>query len=223
VIHETLHSNTPGSSIISLPTAYLQASSEGFRSRDPDTLKKDLGLLKQSLAKGENCSRTVFHLGVFSEEAQDDRGALKYFEQRALMGGWDQEVFYSLFRVAFLEGKLGFSPEIFIAHYLRAYTYRPSRIEPLVALACYYLRKENFTKAYPLLKQVVSIPLSQDAIYVMVPLYEYWALFLLADVAYQLGYHEESWQISSKLLSLSSLPESERAHLEKQRLIHNRI
>ncbi|HAB98295.1 MAG TPA: hypothetical protein DCE71_00540, partial [Parachlamydiales bacterium] len=200
-----------------LPGAILQAGKEGFRSRNPNTLKEDLSLLKCTLANGNGDERTVFHLAVFSEEAQDLASALRYFEQRASMGGWDQEVFYSLFRIAALQEALHFDPRIFLAGYASAYAYRPSRIEPLAALAFYYIKKKEDSKAYPLLKQAIHIPLSQDAIYVIVPLYEYEALFAFADVAYRLGKYEETWDAYVKLLRLSSLPPEYKEIIEKNR------
>ncbi len=200
-----------------LSGAILQAGKEGFRSRNPNTLKEDLDLLKRSLSNGDGDERTVFHLAVFSEEAQDLASALCYFEQRVSMGGWDQEVFYSLFRIAALQEALHFDSQIFLASYARAYAYRPSRIEPLAALAFYYIKKKEDSKAYPLLKQAINIPLSQDAIYVISPLYEYEALFAFADVAHRLGKYEETWDAYVQLLRLPSLPSDYKEIIEKNR------
>lgn len=216
IIHETLSSERAKSSAF-LSDVWIQAGKEGSRARDPNTLKKDIELLKKVLAKGEDKARLLFHLGVFSEEAKDLTFALECFEKRALMGGWDQEVFYALFRIGALQEMLGASFETVEKSYLKAFSHRPSRAEPLVALGVAYLQKKAYEKAYFTLEKALSIPLSSDVIYVMQNIYEYGALFYFAEATFRLGRYEKTWDLYKKLLAIPNLLPSEREYLEKNR------
>ncbi len=196
---------------------YIEASSEGFRSQCPDKGKRDVELLKKSLQKDPENSRTVFHLGVFCEEAQDFSAALMYFEKRILMEGWDQEIFYALFRIAAIQEMLKCSPDLFISSYLQAHRYRPSRAEPLFCLAQYYRSSLQNEAAYSLLKAAISLPAPTDSIYVAHSIYEYEALFYFADTAYHLGKYEETLESYNQLLNQPKLPSCKKLLIQKNR------
>lgn len=215
-IHEALYC-LEAKTLGTLPDVWIEAGDGGCRQRDPETLKRDIELLKKSLSDGKGESRTLFHLAVFSEEAGDFLFALECFEKRAILGGFDQEVFYALYRKAALEERLGRSLDIVQASYEKAFAYRPSRSEPLVALAFLFMQRKNYQLAYPLLKKAISIPKPQDTIYVMQSVYEYEALFAYADAALHLGDYQEAFAAYGKLLKIPSLPPSYRQYLEKNR------
>jgi tetratricopeptide (TPR) repeat protein len=214
VVHEAIESPQAKTTAL-FPEAYIESSKDGFRSQDPDKFKKDIRLLEESLKKDPENSRTVFHLGVFAEEALDYPLALKYFQIRTTMGGWDQEVFYALFRVAGLQELLEMDPEVFLPNYQRAYEYRPSRAEPLFWCALYYLKKNEFSKAYDLLKRCSGIPLPQDSIYVVNGVYDYGILLCLCDCALNLGKYTETLDGYRRLLANRKLPQESRVLIEK--------
>jgi glycosyltransferase involved in cell wall biosynthesis len=216
IIHEFLDSPETKTTGV-FPQAYIEAGLDGFRSQMPDKAKRDVQLLKKSLQKDPENSRTVFHLGVFCEEAQDFLSALSYFEKRSLLGGWEQEIFYALFRIAAIQELLKRSPDLFISGYLSAYLYRPSRAEPLFYLAQYYRSVQKQQEAYLLLKTAMAIPLSKDSIYVASNIYEFDALFYFADVAYQLGKYDDTFEAYNQLLSKEKLPSCKKLLIQKNR------
>jgi len=217
VIHEALFCQE-AKELGTFSDVWIEALPGGCRQRDPETLKKDIELLKACLDSGKGeVSRTLFHLAVFSEEAEDFSLALECFEKRAAMGGWDQEVFYALYRKAALEERLGAPFEIVKNSYEKAFLYRPSRSEPLLALAFLFMRRKEYNLAYPLLKQASSIPKPRDTIYVMQCVYEYEALFSLADAALHLKKYREAFEVYGKLLKIPKLPSQYREYLEKNR------
>ena len=61
--------------------------------------------------------------------------ARKWYARRVEMGGWDEEVYFAMFRVAESMAQLGAPwPDVQDA-YLRAWEFRPTRAEPLYAIA----------------------------------------------------------------------------------------
>ena len=195
--------------------AYIESSTEGARSQDPDKYIKDIQLLEEVLKTDPDNARVVFHIAVFSEDLKDYPKALKYFEMRAAMGGWDQEVFYSLFRAAAMKEALNYDPQIFLSDYQAAYDFRPSRVEPLFSLALYYMNLQDYKKAYSILKRAVLIPCSLDSIYVITKIYDFGILVSLADCAYHLGKFHETLSLYNKLLQNPRIPKELRDAIEK--------
>lgn len=115
---------------------------------------------------GEN-ARIVFYLAQSYFEGRKYQEAFYYYEKRSKMGGWDQEVYWSLFRMALLqEHHLGADPSRFLSLYIKAYQYRPSRIEALYYLAESLMRRGDLERAYQLFKIAEATPPSDDAVLV---------------------------------------------------------
>ncbi len=82
--------------------------------------------------------RSWFYLGQSYFDAGNYAESRRAYAQRATMGGWDEEVAYSLLRVGRCEQALDAPEERIVAAFLRAYEARPTRAEPLYHLALYF-------------------------------------------------------------------------------------
>jgi hypothetical protein len=97
-------------------------------------LRNDLELLTADLIRNPGSARSCFYLAqtYFDLDLVDE--AIQFYRLRAEMDGWDEETFYARYRLgvllcehrSFAEGA---------RELLRAWEQRPSRIEPLRALA----------------------------------------------------------------------------------------
>lgn len=96
--------------------------------------ERDLQLLEAALADDPLDARAVFYLAQTLRELGRVDEAIDAYRRRIMLGGWDEEVFYSRYRLgcllcqhrSFAEGAL----ELYAA-----WRFRPTRIEPLRALA----------------------------------------------------------------------------------------
>jgi glycosyltransferase involved in cell wall biosynthesis len=70
-----------------------------------------------------------------------EEARVKYYE-RAAMGGWEEEIYYSLFRAGDMMRRADHPFDETAAALFRAYVYRPSRLEALTTL-CLVLRQNN--------------------------------------------------------------------------------
>jgi glycosyltransferase involved in cell wall biosynthesis len=188
---------------------YNMYTTEGARSRDPQKYLKDAQLLEAGLKEEPNNSRYVFYLAQSYKDAGDPANALKYYEKRAAMGGWDQEVFWSLYQVGCAEENLGLPKERVVGSYTKAYQFRPSRLEPLYQLAHYFLITGDFQSGYAAGIIAQSIPSPQDLLFVQQWMHEYGALLDLSICAYWIGKYDECQKISLELLK-RNLPENVR-------------
>ena len=179
---------------------------DGCRSQDPEKFKKDAKVLEAALKKEPTNERYVFYLAQSYKDAGDHWLAIKYYKKRAEMGGWDQEVYWSLYQIASLQEFLKLPEETFTKSFAKAHQYRPARAEPLYRLAHYYRLNENYISGYLLAKYALSIPKSTDTIMVESWVDEHGLLMELSLCAYYLGKYEESKEISEKILQVPNLP-----------------
>jgi len=99
-----------------------------------EKLERDLVLLSDENVRNPMHARTVFYLAQTYRDLGRIDEAIHYYRLRANMRGWDEETFYARYRLGCLlcehvSFELG-APEL-----LEAWRMRPSRAEPLRALA----------------------------------------------------------------------------------------
>jgi len=178
----------------------------GGRSDDPEKFLKDAKLLEAALINDPMNARYTFYLAQSYRDAKVPELALKYYEERVALWGWDQEVFWSLYEIAQLQEALHFPYEVIEESYLKAFQYRPTRSEPLYRLAEYYRRNENYFLGYLVAKHGLEIPQSSDLLFVESWIYEYGLLLEFSICSYWIGKYEESFQACIKLLTNDLLP-----------------
>ena len=95
----------------------------------PEKFERDLRLLSADIARDPYDARTIFYLAQTLRDMRHTIPAIHYYELRARMGGWVEEVYYSMYEAA----RLAEDP---IAM-RKAYEFRPSRAEAPHWLAYY--------------------------------------------------------------------------------------
>jgi len=217
VLHEVISCGDPFHSV------RLQGiATQGFfdSARNADPRKKythDAEVLEKALLEEPNNSRYVFYLGQSYRDSNQLDHAIEAYERRVSMGGFAEEVWYSLFQLGVLHERRGgnFAPAL--AAYLRAYQFRPTRAEPLCELARHYRESGEYALAFLFARSAVEIPCPPDIHFLDRRVYEWRALDEYAISAYYVGRYHESVEATDRLLSSPALPTSERARIEKNR------
>lgn len=187
---------------------------DGNRSKDPKKYEKDAAIFEEALKKEPNNSRYVFYLAQSYHDAGNYPLALKHYERRVSMGGWDQEVFWSLLKIGQLQEMLEMPSETIVRAYKNAYHYRSTRIEPLYYLVRYYSMLDDFKKGYEVSKIAESVPKSEDNLFVQAWIYDYGMALERSVCAYWLGKYKECQQLSKELLA-KELPPHIRLTVER--------
>jgi glycosyltransferase involved in cell wall biosynthesis len=215
-IHESIES------LISRPKTHEHLTNilnvtgnDGHRSQDPKKPLKDAELIERYLLQDPTNSRYVFYLAQSYLEGQEPLKAMQAYERRTKMGGDAQEVFWSLYQLALLQEYLNHDSQEVIASYLKAHQFRPSRVEPLYSLASYYEKTGHFELAHLYAKQALSIPLSQDLMFVENWMYEYGVLLQWATNAHRLGFMQEAKEAYLNLLVKEQVPLELKEHIKK--------
>ncbi len=212
VLHEYLHSPQAYKSGI-LKGVWNQIRSEGHRSKDPNKYAKDAALLEQALRKDPFNSRYRFYLAQSYKDAGLYERAIENYYKRLPLGGFGEEIFWSLYQIGLLQEILGKDPSIFIQSYQTARSHSPYRIEPCYRLVHYYRRQGNYKTAYELADSY--LPSSNPSIFFVEHwMHEYGLDIEKAFCALQLGLYQKAKDIYLHLLT-KDLPIGERESILK--------
>lgn len=201
------------------PFAYLDGVTMkiiggGGRSKDPNKFLKDAEMLEADLQKDPDNSRTVFYLAQSYRDAECFEKSIEWYQKRVDMGGWNEEVFWSLYQIANLQERLKYDRETILASYAKAFMYRPSRAEPLYrASVCQRQHKLPY-HAFLLADLALKIQKPHDLIFVEDWVYEFGLLFEYSVSALQVGLFQECFNACLKLLAKPDLPDDFRKATE---------
>jgi tetratricopeptide (TPR) repeat protein len=213
VLHEYVDCGEP-CEVQLLPGAWIERPAEGARSRDPDTYRKDAASLERALRDEPDNARYAFYLAQSWRDAGDAKKALAAYRRRIAMGGWDQEIWYSLYQVGRLAEVLDASPAEVRDAYLAAFQFRPSRAEPLYELARYYRGRQEWWLAYLFAQAAAEGALPEDALFVDETVYRWRALDELATSAYWVAAYAVGRRTVAKLLLEGWAPRADLARIE---------
>jgi hypothetical protein len=178
--------------------------------------RRDAQVLEKALIDEPDNARYVFYLAQSYRDAGDPREAIDAYRRRASMGGWQEEVFYSLLQLGLLCEREGRELEA-VGSLLGAYQRRPGRRESLVELARLYRTRNQHHLAYLFAKRAVAIARPDDRLFVDDSAYTYRAEDELSIAAYWVGEYRESIEYANRVLAEPSLPAAQRARVEKNR------
>src|SRR5262249_5245852 len=153
--------------------------------------KKYLGDVETLKGMDLNDPRSVFYLAQSYTGARQIDKAIEMYRKRATMGGWSEEIYFSLFQIAALKEARRDPWEEIIAAHLAAYESRPSRAEPLWALAVMYNDRKHPVLAEFYARAACMIPRPTDCLLVMESVYEYRAADELAAALGMQGKYDE--------------------------------
>ncbi|WP_235192391.1 glycosyltransferase [Mycobacterium asiaticum] len=194
---------------------HVESRRLGARNSDPKRKHaSDRDLLLAEVERNPSDSRSVFYLAQSYFCLSDYANARKWYERRVEMGGWDEEVFYSLLRAAASMAELG-EPWDQVQHsYLKAWEYRPSRAEPLYAIARWYCRQQRYHPGYLFAKRATEIPYPEDDIvFVAADVYNWRALDELAVCASWIDKKADAFAIWRRVLARPDIPEEDRKRM----------
>jgi tetratricopeptide (TPR) repeat protein len=107
--------------------------------------ERDARLLEEDLVRDPGNARSVFYLAQSYRDAGDLTRARDTYRQRVGLGGWEEEVWYSLHEIGRLNERLGASVAEIRSAYLDAYQHRPGRAEPLYQLARFHRERPAYS------------------------------------------------------------------------------
>ena len=191
---------------------------DGARSQNPEKYKKDAETFEKALADGKveekDFNRYHFYLAQSYRDAQMWEKSLDAYLKRAQLGGWNEEVFYSLFQVGRIREILKHDVDDIVASYFQAYQAAPWRAESLWAAARVCRLTNRFDQAYRFARLAAKIKYPEGALFVAQPVYDWMILDELAISAYWTERYKESRLACIKLLEDKKYPPDQKERLE---------
>ncbi|MDQ2648764.1 MAG: glycosyltransferase [Actinomycetota bacterium] len=219
-VHEVAVCDPPVPVVALRGSYHVEARSAGARSRRPDRFHEDRRLLEQELARRPDDGRTVLYLAQSCRDAGDLAAAVHWYEHRARMGGWDEEVFVALLERARALDELGTAwPEVQAA-FLDAWEHRPTRAEPLLDLARRLRVVGDHHQARVWAERAAALSRPPDTLFVVPSAYTWRPLDELAVIAFQTGDVDGGLALSERALADPDVPDRERARIEANRAAH---
>lgn len=223
VLHEYLESSLARSSeILKGVTNFVRP--DGHRSQDPQKFIKDAMVLEEALRQEPGHARYTFYLAQSYKDAGQHLKALENYEKRLGMGGWEEEVFWCKLQIGLLKEWLNDSIEEVSEAYKSAYSYRPTRLEPLYRLAHFLRHKNDFQQAYQVSKVGLTLAPSTDILFVEKWMSDYGLLLEFSIAAYWTERYLEALLASELILSRKNLPENIRECVQNNlKWIHSKL
>jgi glycosyltransferase involved in cell wall biosynthesis len=123
----------------------------------------DLRLLTEEQKKKPNDTRTQFFLAETLECLGEHKRAFEAYEKRVKMGGWQEEVYESLYRMARVSKAAQRPWPDVQQRFLDAYAHSPHRAEPLFQIAWHYYEKKSWPLTYLFAARAAKIPFPEKA------------------------------------------------------------
>lgn len=162
-------------------------SSEATRAR----WERDQKLLAAEVVKNPNDPRSWFYLAQTLECLGLREGARTAYRKRVALGGFRDETFEALIRIARITRAIADHPDgksaLVTKDYLACHEFDPTRAEPLYDLADYHLGRKEWALAYLYGQRVLEFPLPASSMMVAREVYEWQNSRLVAIAAFYLA------------------------------------
>ena len=164
-----------------------------------EKFERDRRLLEASIDEDPNDARSWFYLALTLRDLGETDAAIAAFQQRIALGGWEEEVFYSLYQLGLLLQSSNVDSAIL--QLLTAWNFRPSRAEPLLELARLHRKRGQYALCELYATKGLALPPTTDSAFVHTEAHD-WALnFELAIAYFHLGRTDEALALNDTLLS----------------------
>jgi tetratricopeptide (TPR) repeat protein len=188
--------------------------------RDVDPHQRFIDLLLPEVKRNPGDARPVFSLAEVYFHAGDFANARKWFARRLEMdsGESTEEVYWAMLRLAHSMEKLDEPwPDVQDA-YLRAWESRPTRAEPLYALARRYANENRHQLGYLYARRAAEIPPPDNDITVPHPdIYTWRVAEVQAICAFCIGRQAEAFMLRRHLLARPDIPDDDRQRIARNR------
>jgi len=176
---------------------------------------RDAENLIEALKDEPENSRYQFYLAQSYFDSQQFENSREAYQKRTQMGGWEEEIYYSYFRVAILNALLDEPWPIIQQSFLDCYDYRQHRAEPLFQIARLYRQVHDKPKlAYVFARMALEIPYPKDDIlFISDDVYRWQILDEIGATAFYAGKPHVGYHACKRLVDENLVPEEHKSRV----------
>lgn len=183
---------------------------------------RDALVLEEAMKEDPTNTRHQFYLAQsYFDSQQWEKSDLAYMK-RVEMGGWEEEVFYSLYRVAMIAAITNKPFNEIKDKFLAAWNYRPIRAEPLFHVARMYRMVNQPRLGYLYAKMAKQMPYPEfDILFIDEDIYKWQIDDEISSTAFYLHRFDEGIEASNRCLNNPHYPEQERPRMTENLRLYN--
>ncbi|MFZ0040469.1 MAG: glycosyltransferase, partial [Solirubrobacteraceae bacterium] len=170
---------------------------------------RDLRVLEAEVRDDPYNRRAVFYLAQTHRDLGNIDHAIRYYDRRAEMGGWEEEAFYARYQAGVLRAQRGDWSEA-MTTLVAAWESRPTRLEPLHELAWRLRVAGQHHAAHAFARSGLDVPLPSDQLFVHRWVYVWGMRFEYSIAAYWAGDVRAALAVCDELLACEELPHQHR-------------
>jgi glycosyltransferase involved in cell wall biosynthesis len=187
-----------------LNTVHLDDRGDGGCKSDKFT--RDIALLTKGVEDEPKNERYYFYLAQSYADTGDVENALKWYQKRIDVGGWNEEIFISHKRRGELFSKDG-KHEQAIFEWTKGYESLPQRNETLYRIIQHYRYSGKNHSSYLFLKQAINIPYPNELVlFIEHPIYDYKLVEELSIIGFYVNKKQEGLVACQYLNLTPSVP-----------------
>ena len=200
---------------------HIVARTMGFeRNQTQDHIQKysrDADILLDALKEEPDNHRYMFYLAQSYFDSQQWDKAFEAYQNRVVAGGWEEEQWYSAYRMAIISSITEKPWSETSQLYLQAYNMRPSRAEPLWQLARIHRQERNEPRiAYLYAKTACEINYPEgDILFISTDVYNWQALDEFAAAAFYSHDFVRGYKACMDLLENKHVPDGEKDRIRQ--------
>jgi len=216
ILHEYLECKEPVLSRQTLFGVYNRPIQDSARNNSNKKYENDAKVLEDVLKTETDqflISRYTFYLAQSYKDCGQNGKAIYWYNKRAELGGWDQEIYWSLYQVARLKEIMGYPEDDIIQSYMRAYEKCPSRIEALHNAIKFCRTHGRDHQAYIIGKHAKSLNVNKSGLFVETWMIDYALDDEFSIACYWSGHYEEGLKVCEELIH--KMPEDQKPRVQQ--------
>lgn len=164
-------------------------------------------------------ARYQFYLGQSYRDAGMYERSIEAYQKRVDMGGWPEEVYISLYMIAKMKHALGHADAEVIDAFMKAWEYRPVRLESIYNLVRFLITRKRYFMAFTLATMALRMQPCEDILFVESDIWSWKLTDEYSVLAYYTGNIRDAYNACQSIIKMEefdSLPEE-----EKERILKN--
>jgi glycosyltransferase involved in cell wall biosynthesis len=171
-------------------------------------------------------SRYQFYLAQSYRDAQMYDKSIDEYQKRVEMGGWHEEVYVSLYMIARMNLSMDKSDHEIVESFLKAWEFRPVRLEAAYHLIRFLITKKRFFLAFTIASSCIRMHPCEDILFVESDIWHWKMLDEYSVLAYYTGNIKMAYEACKTIMQspvFDSIEEKERERIENNFSTFDRI
>jgi len=163
-------------------------------------------------------ARYQFYLGQSYRDAGMFERSIEAYQKRVDLGGWPEEVYISMYMIAKMKHALGHSEAEIVDAFLRAWEYRPVRLESIYNLIRFLITKKRYFMAFTLATMALRMHPCDDILFVESDIWSWKLTDEYSVLAYYTGNIKDAYNACQSILKMdefNTLEDHEKERIQK--------